>query len=104
MTTKALYYENFRMRALQEGRITIDDFVSVDEKIMNDAFGQYNNQNPNGTYYTNPTPNAYEQSTGDVNTEQNSAPTENQAPTNFTDDYYVNPLEHQNDNQNDNQQ
>lgn len=32
-TTKALYYENFRMRALQNGRITPDDFKSFDEKI-----------------------------------------------------------------------
>lgn len=44
-TTKALYYENFRMRALQEGRITADDFLSFDER-----FSKYN---PNGGYNTN---------------------------------------------------
>lgn len=32
-TTRALYYENFRMRALQNGRITPDDFKSFDEKV-----------------------------------------------------------------------
>lgn len=32
-TTRALYYENFRMRALQNGRITPDDFKSFDERI-----------------------------------------------------------------------
>lgn len=32
-TTIALYYENFRMRALQSGKITIDDFKSFDEKV-----------------------------------------------------------------------
>lgn len=32
MTTKALYYENFRIRSLQEGRINAVDFMSEEEK------------------------------------------------------------------------
>lgn len=57
-TTRALYYENFRMRALQEGRITVDDFKSFDER-----YAQYtqNNNNADNTsqgtyYYTNENP------------------------------------------------
>ncbi|MDE6863900.1 MAG: DUF975 family protein [Eubacterium sp.] len=50
-TTKALYYENFRMRALQNGRITPDDFKSFDERIAGN----------NGSFaygYTAPSPGA----------------------------------------------
>lgn len=58
-TTKALYYENFRMRALQEGRITGDDFLSFNEKYSayrsadNGANGSPN-YNTGGYSYTNP--------------------------------------------------
>lgn len=51
-TTKALYYENFRMRALQQGRITTDDFVSFEEKM--DAGAQQFGAGNDGTYYNQP--------------------------------------------------
>lgn len=49
-TAKALYYENFRLRAIAEGRITEDDFLSEEERIMKyNGFNQNNNQQ---NYYT----------------------------------------------------
>ncbi len=77
-TTQALYYENFRLRAIQEGRVTEDDFLSDRQKYekyvsqrmgggygapygnpqqpMNNGAGYYNPQQPvnNGTPYGNP--------------------------------------------------
>lgn len=83
-TTRALYYENFRMRALQEGRITTDDFLSFNER-----FSRYNsdysdrtgnvNYSSNGYSYTNPNVNAnsandtgYYYSQQNVNNQPNS--------------------------------
>lgn len=83
-TTKALYYENFRMRALQSGKITIDDFKSFDEKVAgftaangSNAYGytaptagsnayyytppQNGNSQPAGGYYYQPTENVQNQ-------------------------------------------
>ncbi|MCM1114058.1 MAG: DUF975 family protein [Clostridium sp.] len=51
-TTKALYYENFRLRALQEGRITEADFLSYNDRA--DAYRQQNASqfgNDNGNNY-----------------------------------------------------
>lgn len=62
MTANALYYENFRLRALADGRITEDDFLSDEERIM-----KYNNVNFNNGYQQNPyyNPNAgFEQNAG----------------------------------------
>ncbi len=79
-TTQALYYENFRLRALAEGRITEDDFLSEKEKFekytanpesMNGAANSYQNT----TYYSpdmnnqdNTQYNSGEYYTPDVNT------------------------------------
>ncbi|MDE5671393.1 MAG: DUF975 family protein [Eubacterium sp.] len=51
-TTNALYYENFRIRALQEGRVTEDDFLS-DNQIRAKYANFYANPNgaPNGNPY-----------------------------------------------------
>lgn len=54
-TCDALYYENFRLRALAEGRIVEDDFLSADERFMkynsmNNAENPYQAQS-NGGYY-----------------------------------------------------
>lgn len=59
MTTKALYYENFRIRAMQQGRITADDFLSARERAekYQAAHGNYysnENQNNYGTYTVPP--------------------------------------------------
>lgn len=72
-TTVALYYENFKIRALQEGRITEDDFLTQEERAqkygynsnanyynpnVNNAQGYQNeqaSQNANAYYY-NPQP------------------------------------------------
>lgn len=55
-TTKALYYENFRIRAMQEGRITADDFVSFEEKAVRYASSAQpdENGNRNSFSYTAP--------------------------------------------------
>ena len=52
-TTDALYYENFRIRALQQGRVTEDDFLS-DQQRYNKYANIYANPNgaaPNGNPY-----------------------------------------------------
>lgn len=64
--TNALYYENFRIRALQEGRVTEDDFLSDAQRYAKYAqmyANSFNPQNmPNGNpntqnpYYGNPNP------------------------------------------------
>lgn len=61
-TTKALYYENFRMRALQEGRVTSEDFLSFEERFSGYNTGNgYNagnsNYSTNGYSYTHPDAN-----------------------------------------------
>lgn len=73
LTTQALYYENFKIRALQEGRITEDDFLSQEEKANKYAFAGA------GNYY-NPTQNTNEQYTANQNDSANA--------------YYYNPQQH----------
>ena len=58
-TTNALYYENFRLRAIKEGRVTEDDFLSDAQRCAKyGAMGnnQYNSFNSaqQGTYYHTP--------------------------------------------------
>ena len=49
-TTQALYYENFRLRAIQEGRVTEDDFLSDAQRFAKySAMG--NMPNMNNQYY-----------------------------------------------------
>ncbi|MDE6659168.1 MAG: hypothetical protein K2K01_03510, partial [Eubacterium sp.] len=52
-TTQALYYENFRLRALQEGRVTEDDFLSDAQRYEKYAniYANPNNAVPNGNPY-----------------------------------------------------
>lgn len=73
LTTQALYYENFKLRALQEGRITEDDFLSQEEKANKYAFAGA------GNYY-NPAQNTNEQYTANQNDSANA--------------YYYNPQQH----------
>lgn len=49
-TTQALYYENFKIRALQEGRITEDDFLSQEQRAAKYGFAGAEGANP---YYAN---------------------------------------------------
>lgn len=84
-TTKALYYENFRMRALQNGRITPDDFKSFDEKFsgFTGSSQAYSYTAPSagasGYYYAPPQKNNNQPSAGSCyyNADQaaNTAPT-----------------------------
>ena len=60
-TTQALYYENFKLRALQEGKITEDDFLSQEQRAAKYAFAgaqngnqNYNDNNNQSNYYYNP--------------------------------------------------
>lgn len=76
LTTQALYYENFKLRALQEGRITEDDFLSQEEKANKYAFAGA------GNYY-NPAQNTNEQYTANQNDSANA--------------YYYNPQQHTSD-------
>lgn len=76
LTTQALYYENFKIRALQEGRITEDDFLSQEEKANKYAFAGA------GNYY-NPAQNTNEQYTANQNDSANA--------------YYYNPQQHTTD-------
>lgn len=73
LTTQALYYENFKIRALQEGRITEDDFLSQEEKANKYAFAGAVN-------YYNPAQNTNEQYTANQNGSANA--------------YYYNPQQH----------
>ncbi len=60
-TTDALYYENFRLRALQQGRITEDDFLTDEQRYA--KYAQYNAApNYNNQYYA-PNNNGYTQQT-----------------------------------------
>lgn len=54
--TQALYYENFRIRAMQEGRINADDFLSFEEKAVRYASSAQPNENGdvNSFSYTAP--------------------------------------------------
>ncbi len=55
-TTQALYYENFRLRALAQGRITEDDFLSEEErknKYAQNPWQNGNYYNPNNSDYAN---------------------------------------------------
>lgn len=64
-TTQALYYENFRMRALAEGRVNEDDFLSDEERIRKYASantqGNYYNPNMGGQYNSSAGQNYYTQ-------------------------------------------
>lgn len=57
LTTQALYYENFRLRALAQGRVCEDDFLSADELAK--KYSAENQQNyyaqPNNTGWGNNT-------------------------------------------------
>lgn len=92
-TTRALYYENFRMRALQEGRITADDFLSFEER-----YSQYNVNNGYNTGNANYTANEYSYTNpnADVNSANNTgyyysqqnANAQTQAENNAQQSYY----------------
>lgn len=74
MTTRALYYENFKRRALALGRITQDDFLSEKQKMEKMMNGGY------GGYY-GPQPGAYTQpAQGPVNQQQYQPSGAQQAP------------------------
>ncbi len=102
-TTQALYYENFKLRALQEGKITEDDFLSQEQRAAKYAFaGAQNetaqNQNAAPFYSYNPNSVPTEQepvqsgsypsyaNTDDTAAENNSAPSE--AANSEVDEYY----------------
>ena len=83
--TNALYYENFRIRALQEGRITEDDFLS-DNQIRAKYANFY--ANPNGAQNGNPyqqngnpyQQNGYQPNNQQYYNQQNSNPYYNAQP------------------------
>jgi len=98
-TTQALYYENFRLRALAEGRITEDDFLSEAERLakytanpesMNGAY----NPNQSGTYYSPDMHNQYNSGsyyTPDLNTQPMGTTPPEQAQQPPQQPYYYNP-------------
>ena len=77
-TTQALYYENFKLRALQEGKITEDDFLSQEQRAAKYAFAgaqngnqNYNDNNNQSNYYYNPNNCDNTQSSAQNETAQN---------------------------------
>ncbi len=86
-TTRALYYENFRMRALQSGKITIDDFKSFDEKVAgftgangSNAYGYAAPGAGSSAYYYAPPQSNNNQSTGNYYYSQPNENVSNQPP------------------------
>ncbi|MGN1123417.1 MAG: DUF975 family protein [Eubacterium sp.] len=65
LTVKALYYENFRLRAIAEGRVNDDDFLSADELIIKyntqSSFNGYDGYSQNNTDYQSSNGNTYYQ-------------------------------------------
>lgn len=60
MTTRALYYENFKLRALAMGKITEDDFLTEQQKYMK-FMSQTGNQAQQNEYYSHNNSNTYSQ-------------------------------------------
>ena len=75
-TTKALYYENFRIRALQQGRVSEDDFLTDYQRMQ-----KYAAQN-NGAYQQGA--NGYQQNPYNPNPQQ---PNANAQPGNYQGAY-----------------
>ncbi|MDE5996543.1 MAG: DUF975 family protein [Eubacterium sp.] len=82
-TTNALYYENFRIRALQQGRVTEDDFLS-DQQRYNKYANIY--ANPNGNPYQQ---NGYQPYNQPNQQQYYNQPQQNYAPNQNA--YYNNP-------------
>ena len=65
LTVRALYYENFRLRAIAEGRVNDDDFLSADELIIKyntqSSFNGYDGYSQNNTDYQSNNGNTYYQ-------------------------------------------
>lgn len=78
-TTNALYYENFRIRALQQGRVTEDDFLSDEQRYAKYANIYTNpneaNNNQQGGYQPYAQPN-----NGPYYNQQNANPYYNAQP------------------------
>lgn len=110
MTTQALYYENFRLRALAHGVVNQDDFLSEQEKFAkynqpNYYNNQYNNQYSN--QYGNPYNNTYNNQNGGYyyNNQQGGTQTQqppynpynyNSQPVNNSGEYYQPPVNNAN--------
>lgn len=62
-TTKALYYENFRIRAIQQGRVSEDDFLTDLQRMQ-----KYANQNNSAGYQQGA--NGYQQNAYNPNAQQ----------------------------------
>lgn len=87
MTVKALYYENFKIRAITTGKLTEDDFLSEQQKFAKYS-AQFTNQNGEQNTYAqqNNGANYYGQPNG-AYSQQYSNPTDytqpNQNPTGY---------------------
>lgn len=97
-TTQALYYQNFKCRALAEGRLHEDDFLSAEEKFakysnpnVNPYGGQYNpyGGNPSGAQNAQYNYNPQQQAQSYYYTPPQSQP-QNEAPN---QQYYTPPQE-----------
>lgn len=99
--TNALYYENFRIRALQEGRVTEDDFLSDAQRYAKYAQMYANSFNPQNQPYGNAQnpyyANQYPQNTayGYTNAPQYAPNGNNQSYGNVNQPYnpYANPYQ-----------
>lgn len=110
MTTQALYYENFRLRALAHGVLTDDDFLSEQERFVKyNQPNYYNNQygNAYGSQYNNQYANPYNNQNGGYyyNNQQGGTQTHqppynpynyNSQPINNSGEYYQPPVNNAN--------
>lgn len=96
-TTDALYYENFRLRALAQGVITEDDFLSEQERMLkysNNQQNYYTDANSQNTYYQ---PQGTNVNNGVFYTPDFSAPQADnqQPPQSEQGNYYYTPQENE---------
>lgn len=96
MTTQALYYENFRLRAIDTHRVTEDDFLSEKQRFEkynqpNYGFGGNNGYNQNNQY-SQYNYNPYNQNTtGSQNTNVYYTPNNETQPHQVQTDYSYKP-------------
>lgn len=88
-TTQALYYENFKIRALQEGRISEDDFLSQEQRAAKYAFAGA--QNSNQSYADSNNQSNYYYNPNNSDNTQSSAQNENAQNQNAAPFYSYNP-------------
>lgn len=92
MTTQALYYQNFKIRALMEGKVSEDDFKSPQQRATDYAQTQYNQYGQYNQY------NQYNQPQQDYSGYQNYQYNQTNNNQSADNSYYYSPPQPENDN------